>query len=879
VPDLIDRLGAAFSGRYEILGELGQGGMATVYLADDLKHGRKVAVKVLRPELAAVIGGERFLAEIRTTAQLQHPHILPLFDSGEADGFLYYVMPYVEGESLRARLDRERQLDMDDAVHIAKAVASALQYAHDHDVIHRDIKPENVLLHAGEPVVADFGIALALSAAGGGRMTETGLSLGTPHYMSPEQASADRDLTARSDIYALACVLYEMLAGQPPHTGPTAQSILVRILTEEPRSVTDVRQSVPRHVAAVVSKGLEKLPADRFRSADDFKKALDDPSFTHGRPGAEKAAAHGEARKPVARSPSPWTVAHSAVTGILALGTAWLAFGGRSGAPPVPDGQPVAFVARDEMPLGLFLAIEVGADGTVAFAPPGAIWVRRPGEFEATRLIDAEWAELGFSPDGEEIVFTPEFPGRSLRKVRVGGGAPVTVLSGWGDPVLGMPVWGDDGWIYFDAGESAPTRSALHRVPEVGGDAELLLEVPGSGLAPAALLPGGRALVYTQQDGLGQRPRVMLLDLESRDTTELVREGSQARWSPTGHLVYGHPGGVLWAVPFDLDRLRVTGPPLPVREGVVVGAWWTHYGLNRSGTLAYMAGSGSRWTFALIDEEGNRETLPIEPSDHEDIQISPDGRFAAYTREDDIHIIDLDRGSNFALTEGRTGPHSPVWSPDGTRVAYLSPDGARVRPVDRSMEPELLAGTSISGSPRQWLGDGTITLESSDGDIAAIRVDGEESSRMLLDADWREQEPIVSPDGRWLAYLSDRGGSTQVYVRSWPGLEDEIRISAGEVEVGGRNYPQWSPDSRTLYYLEGQRLIAVDLRAEDGLVLEGRRTLPGQVNGILRGSHPDGRLLIAQLAGSVGGGEASEKSQLIVVVNWFTQLRERLGAR
>ncbi len=875
MPDLIDRLGAAFSGRYEILRELGQGGMATVYLADDLKHGRKVAVKVLRPELAAVIGGERFIAEIRTTAQLQHPHILPLFDSGQADGFLYYVMPYVEGESLRARLERERQLDVEDAVHIARAAASALQYAHDHGVIHRDIKPENILLHAGEPVVADFGIALALSAAGGGRLTETGLSLGTPHYMSPEQASADRDLTARSDIYALACVLYEMLSGQPPHTGPTAQSILVRILTEEPRSITDLRQSVPGHVAAVVSKGLEKLPADRFRSADALRRALEDPSFTHVRGDAQAAAPFGGRRTAGDRPQSAWSAAHTAVTALLALSTAWLALGSRRGASPVPNGPPVAFVARDGMPPEGFLQVEVGADGTVAFAPRGAIFVRRPGALEFTRLVDAEWAEFGFSPDGEEIVFTLEFPGKGLRKVPVDGGAVVTLFTG-GDRVIGTPVWGEDGWVYFDAGEEVAARSALHRVSEVGGDTELLLEVPGSALAPTALLPGGGGLIYTQQDG-GQPPRIMLLDLESGDTAELVGEGSQARWSPTGHLVFGHPSGALWAIPFDLDGLRVTGPPLPVVENVLVGTWWTHFGLSPSGTLAYMTGSSSHWRFALMDEGGSRETLPIEPSDHEDIQISPDGRFAAYTREDDIHVIDLDRGSSFALTEGGTGRHSPVWSPDGRRIAYGSPDGVRVRPVDRSSDPVTLEGTSTV-HPRQWLDDGTLTLESDVADIAAIRVDENAPPRMLLHAEWSENRPSISPDRRWLAYLSDRSGSTQLYVRSWPALEAETRISAGDAEVR-IGAPVWSPDSRTLYYLEGPQLIAADVRAEGGLVVEGRRPLPGRVYGFLQGSHPDGRVLIAEPAASAGVGEASEPSRLVVVGNWFTELRERLGGR
>ena len=218
--DPLDRLKAALTDRYEIQEEIGAGGMATVYLAHDVKHDRKVALKVLRPELAAVIGAERFLQEIKVTANLQHPHILPLHDSGEADSFLYYVMPLVEGESLRERLHREKQLPVGDALEITKAVASALDYAHRHGVIHRDIKPENVLLHDGQALIADFGIALAVSQAGGTRLTETGLSVGTPHYMSPEQAMGDRELDARSDVYSLGAMLYEMLVGEPPFTGP-----------------------------------------------------------------------------------------------------------------------------------------------------------------------------------------------------------------------------------------------------------------------------------------------------------------------------------------------------------------------------------------------------------------------------------------------------------------------------------------------------------------------------------------------------------------------------------------------------------------------------------------------------------------------------------
>src|SRR4051812_16639955 len=230
------RLTEALAERYEIRREIGRGGMATVYLARDLRHDRLVALKLLDPELRAVLGVERFLGEIRLTAKLQHPNLLPLFDSGDADGLLYYVMPFIEGESLRALLDREHQLPIHEAVRIATGVAAALEYAHRAGVIHRDLKPENILLNDGQPLLADFGIALAVSKAGGARITQTGLSLGTPQYMSPEQATGDRAIDARTDIYSLGALTYEMLTGEPPHVGATAQAIIARVLTETPRA-------------------------------------------------------------------------------------------------------------------------------------------------------------------------------------------------------------------------------------------------------------------------------------------------------------------------------------------------------------------------------------------------------------------------------------------------------------------------------------------------------------------------------------------------------------------------------------------------------------------------------------------------------------------
>ncbi|MFN9086426.1 MAG: serine/threonine-protein kinase, partial [Gemmatimonadaceae bacterium] len=272
--DIQSRLTAALADRYRVERELGAGGMATVYLAHDLKHERDVAIKVLHPDLGAALGAERFLSEIKTTAKLQHPHILPLLDSGAADGRLFYVMPYVRGETLRARLERERQLPMAEALRIAREVAGALDHAHKQGIIHRDIKPENILLQEGSALVADFGIALAVQQAGTQRLTQTGLSLGTPLDMSPEQAMGERAIDARSDVYALGAVTYEMLAGEPPFSGPTTQAIVARVLTERPAAIRAVRDTVPDGVEAAVFTALAKLPADRFGSAAAFAEAL-----------------------------------------------------------------------------------------------------------------------------------------------------------------------------------------------------------------------------------------------------------------------------------------------------------------------------------------------------------------------------------------------------------------------------------------------------------------------------------------------------------------------------------------------------------------------------------------------------------------------------
>ena len=439
--DAVARLNAALEGRYAIERELGEGGMATVYLADDIKHERKVALKVLKPELAAVVGAERFLAEIRTTANLQHPNILPLHDSGEADGFLFYVMPYVEGKSLREKLDREHQLPVDDAVRIASDVAEALQAAHEQGVIHRDIKPGNILISRGKPLIADFGIALAVSAGGADRLTETGLSVGTPHYMSPEQATGDQTVGPSTDTYALGCVLYEMLVGEPPYPGTTAQAVLGKIIAGKPISATEQRPSIPANVDAAVRKALEKVPADRFTSAQEFVRALGDEHFRHGEAAARVAVA----------GVGLWnrlTIATTTLAAVFAVTLGW------SLLRPEPP-QPLYRFGLG--PAALQVSFQGGVN--VAVSPDGSrvVFLGSSGD-GGTQLWLQSLDQLSpipipgtlagrsprFSPDGESIAFTRS---GSLLTVSLTGASSLSVLSG-SLSNSGL-AWGLDGMLYF----------------------------------------------------------------------------------------------------------------------------------------------------------------------------------------------------------------------------------------------------------------------------------------------------------------------------------------------------------------------------------------------------------------------------------------------
>jgi eukaryotic-like serine/threonine-protein kinase len=654
----LDRLTTALAEHYRIERELGKGGMATVYLGEDLRHQRRVAVKVLRPDLSAIVGAERFLNEIRVTANLQHPHILPLYDSGSADGLLYYVMPYVQGESLRDRLSREKQLPIDEAVRLAKEVASALDYAHRQGVIHRDIKPENILLQDGTALVTDFGIALAVSQAGGKRMTETGLSLGTPYYMSPEQATGDRQIDARSDIYALGAVLYEMLSGDPPHTGSTAQAIIAAVVTEEPRDIATRRPRLAPHVAEAVHRALEKLPADRFASAAEFAKALEGAALTTGRFAAAPSARRGARRR--------WLPAALLVAGlVVGLAAGRVLFR----TPPVRETR---------------TRLTFTGDASAPAVTPDGHWLAYIGG--QCRVVGG-----GSSCDGAVVV-------QALPR-----GAPSVIV----DSAIGISglTWSPDGANLLLAMRPAGGQPGLYVVPRAGGVARKV-----AGLAPNFDFADDRTVAANQRGGSAIR----LVDIASGQVKDSIVLGD-GRWvlntlsfNPlNGLIAFGGFKGSAYYMGVANRRGRI----LDSLNTPVGGGGWDPDGRH---LLIYEIGSQSvgRLMRLAVTGSGRFAGRPVEylgglvPNQMTGIAITPNG----YVFGDAGQTVDVwaftTSGAARRLTHSSAWYFDPAIAPDGGRVAYVKQDswGANVYTVPFAGGDERPV-TSDSGSRQllMWL--------------------------------------------------------------------------------------------------------------------------------------------------------------------------------
>jgi serine/threonine-protein kinase len=869
--EITSQLSTALADRYKIESHLGEGGMATVYLAHDVKHDRKVALKVLRPELAAVIGAERFLQEIKVTANLQHPHILPLHDSGEASSFLYYVMPYVEGDTLRDKLDRERQLAIEDAIEITCSIASALDYAHRQGVIHRDIKPENILLHDGQAMVADFGIALAVSEASGKRLTETGLSIGTPHYMSPEQAMGDRELDARSDVYSLAAMLYEMLAGEPPYQGSTAQAIVAKVITEKAPPVTAARDTVPGHVNSAIVKALNKMPADRFSTAAAFANALTNTAFTTPATAIDQVTT--VAAGPTRRAVPLWMFTATAVIAVVTTALAVFGTGGTQVDPAVAkfDVQAIAgnppgtqWGRVDVSPDGSMIAYLWNIEGTTATQ----IVLRRLDQLEGTVVPRTEDARNPtFSPDGEWVAF---FAGGSIKKIRLAGGPPL----GLADGVMPRGLsWGNDRTIVFTG------QTGLLRMPEAGGVADTLTVAElGRAHNWPDQLPNGKGVVFTDFSG-NENARVAVVDLESGSVTELV-EGLHARYVSTGHLVYGSPDGSLLAIPFDQDRLIVTGAAVPLLEGVSLsGSGSTRFAVSANGTLVYQTGSGGGRMLVRVDRDGVETALSNDTRTFNEPRYSPDGSRIAVSIQDDqedIWIYDVVGNTSTRLTvEGDN--RAPTWTPDGRFVTFGSRgrdsvQGVFWRAVDGSTPAEMLVATPGSDYPYPgtWTPDGrqlVYRVIEASRNLWALTMDGDTLSEHYLATDFQEEGPVLSPAGRWVAYTSNETGQREVYVRAFPESSGRIPVS-----TDGGNEPLWSRDGTELFYRAAGRLVAATVELTPSFRVVSRQDLfdvsQYQARTLMAGYdvHADGSFLMLKIQGG--------SSEMIVVLNWFEELKE-----
>jgi len=885
-----DQLKTSLADRYVIERELGAGGMATVFLAHDVKHNRKVALKVLRPELAAVIGAERFLKEIEVTANLQHPHILPLFDSGEAGSFLYYVMPHIEGQTLREQLAHEKQLGVEEAVEVTRSVASALDYAHRQGVIHRDIKPENILLHDGQALVADFGIALALSHAGGNRLTETGLSIGTPHYMSPEQAMGDRELDARSDIYSLGAMLYEMLAGDPPYTGSTAQAIVAKVITEKAPPVTQHRDTVPPHVAAAVTKALSKLPADRFKSAAEFADALGNTHFTLV--GADIAT--GAPAAPRTHRAALTLV--SAVTVATAVFAAWGWL--RSSPAPIVRIQ-MGFAEGQELQAIATQPFAISPDGgTLAYLGPTGeqqppqIWVRRLDQLEGRPLPGTEGAlSPFFSPDGQNIGFFTGAPG-SLRIVATGGGPVRTIASDSVSPWGG--TWAPDGTLYFSGPQGllwavSAGGSGLH--PIGGADTAQGIVARGyNELDFPSVLPGAKAaLVASWTSGSVTGVSISTLDFASGQLTTLF-PGVQAQYVASGHIVYVTAAGELMAVPFDPDKMVVMGEPRLMLDGVAVDAssGAGRFAVAQNGTLFYLGGAAAAGTQALWVTSGGTPRVADSTwaANISSLALSPDGRRLAVSIGDasgeHLWIKQLDAGPLTRLTFEGSQNYRPAWTPDGRSVTFVSDrSGANqlwIQRADGSAPAELLRedprqiDEGFVSPDGQWIiyrsgSGGTRTR-----DINAVPAAGSDTTPITVaDSPFDEDSPALSPDGRWLAYVSEESGRRQVYVRPFPDAKRakwQISIERGEA-------PKWAPNGRRLYFNQSGVLYAVDVTTGPTFSYGTPQLMvPGQYfvssNASRHATYdvsPDGRRFITAY------NPASAKSSAIIVINWLEELK------
>jgi Tol biopolymer transport system component/tRNA A-37 threonylcarbamoyl transferase component Bud32 len=905
-------------GHYVVEERVGSGGMGEVYAAHDTRLNRRVALKVVRRDVAGdAVRRERLRREAGAAALLNHPHIVTLHSIEELDGVLFLTMELVEGSTLAAAIPAGG-FPIDRFLALAIQLADALQAAHGRGIIHRDLKPANIMItRDGVLKVLDFGLSkIAVEDPERSVTTEAlstdGRLVGTVPYMAPEQIEGQAS-DARSDLFSLGITLFEMATGRRPFGGDTPMATLTAILRDAPLLAHKVRQDFPEDVARIIDRCLVKDPARRTQSAADLRGQFEDlsrmlesgrwiPTPASGTAYLRQAPgdARSWARRPVAVAAGALAVALLAGVGV------WQGVGAAPDTGGALDQRVARFVI--DLPEGQTFGpgfnsnIALSPDGThLAFAPlPGPVSIRRIDAL-AARIVETTDApgfrgSPLFSPDGRFIAFIEGNAIFSARrpylKAALSGGAPVTLTE------YDMFHRGDwaDGWIYW----TAQYPGGIVRMPESGGASEPVttLDVVRGERSHrfAQVLPGGRSVMYTvAADGMASydEARIDVLDLQSGQRKTLIEGGTSAVYAPSGHLVYARAGKLL-AVPFDVGRLEVTGSPFEVLDGVLMSAntGAAYFSISRRGDLAYVPGpsEGGERQLVWVDRSGKAEPLPLPPASYLYPRLSPDGRQLAVEIEGpnhDFYVYDFDRDVMTKMTtDGES--HDPVWTPDGKRLAYRSWQYGGMTmwwmPADRSAGAERLT-MGTRHSPVAFSPDGRFLAfddknpETSD-DARVLALD-DRSVRPVADTRFGEGSAKFSPDGRWIAYSSSESGRPQIYVQAFPGPGPKIQISSD----GGTD-PVWRRSGGELFYRSSNRMMVVSVTTSpfrasaprvlwEGAYSRGLGSSCG-MPGVASSNYDvtaDGRRFLM-----VRDDDDVTSTRIVVALNWIEELKRAAAA-